>query len=38
MKYKVIIQELKSTADPNVLAFLKDVENKKRLSRNDRQY
>ena len=37
MKYKVIIENLKETADPNVLAFLKDVENKKRLSRNDRQ-
>lgn len=38
MKYKVIINELKETADPNVLAFLKDVENKKRLSCKDRQY
>ena len=38
MKYKVIIKELKDTADPNVLAFLKDVESKKRLSRDERQY
>lgn len=38
MKYKAIIQELKEKADPNVLAFLKDVENKKRLSKRDRQY
>ena len=38
MKYKVIIKELKEAADPNVLAFLKDVESKKRLSRDERQY
>ena len=38
MKYKVIIKELKEAADPNVLAFLKDVESKKQLSRDERQY
>ena len=33
MKYKKIIQELKESQDPNVLVFLNDVGNIRRLSR-----
>ena len=38
MKYKYIIQELKETGDPNVLAFLKDAERIKRMSKKERDY
>ena len=38
MKYKYIIQELKETGDPNVLAFLKDAEKIKRMSKKERDY
>ena len=38
MKYKFIIQELKETGDPNVLAFLKDAEKIKRMSKKERDY
>ena len=38
MKYKYIIQELKETGDPNVLAFLEDAEKIKRMSKKERDY
>lgn len=38
MKYKYIIQELKETGDPNVMAFLKDAEKIKRMSKKERDY
>jgi DNA-directed RNA polymerase sigma subunit (sigma70/sigma32) len=38
MKYKSIIEDLKGTGDPNVMAFLKDVARIKRLSKKERDY
>lgn len=38
MKYKYIIQELKESGDPNVLAFLKDAEKIKRMAKKERDY
>ena len=38
MKYKNIIEDLKGTGDPNVMAFLKDVARIKRLSKKERDY
>lgn len=38
MKYKFIIQEMKESGNPNVLAFLKDAEKIKRLSKHERDY
>ena len=38
MKYKYILQELKESGDPNVLAFLKDAEQIKRLSKKERDF
>ena len=38
MKYRFIIQEMKESGDPNVLAFLKDAAKIKRLSKNERDF
>ena len=38
MKYNHIIQEMKESGDPNVLAFLKDAAKIKRLSKNERDF
>ncbi len=38
MNYKVIIQELKESADHNVLAFVKEVEHMKRLTTQKRHF
>ena len=38
MKYRFIIQEMKESGNPNVLAFLKDAEKIKRLSKRERDY
>lgn len=38
MKYRLIIQEMKESGDPNVLAFLKDAEKIKKLSKRERDY
>ena len=38
MRYKLIIQELKRSADQNVRAFVRDVEGVKRLSPEQQQY
>lgn len=38
MNYKIIIQELKASQDPNVLAFVKEVEHMKRLTTKKRGY
>ena len=38
MRYRLIIQELKESADHNVLAFVREVEHMKRLTAEQRQY
>lgn len=38
MKYKYILQEMKESGDPNVLAFLNDTAKIKRLSKQERDY
>lgn len=38
MKYKYILQEMKESGDPNVLAFLNDAAKIKRLSKRERDY
>lgn len=38
MTYKQIIEKLKESSDPNVLAFVKEMEHIKRLSPEERQY
>ena len=38
MKYRFIIQEMKESGDPNVLAFLKDAAKIKRLSKKERDF
>ena len=38
MRYKLVIQALRESSDSNVLAFVKDVENMKRLTTEERQY
>ena len=38
MKYKLIIQALKESPDPNVRAFVREVENIRRLSKAERYY
>ena len=38
MKYKFILQEMKEASDPNVKAFLKDVERMKRLTKQEKDF
>ena len=38
MKYKYILQEMKEMGDHNVVAFLKDAEQIKRLSKKERDF
>ena len=38
MKYKFILQEMKEASDPNVQAFLKDVERMKRLTKQEKDF
>ena len=38
MKYKYILQEMKETGDPNVLAFLNDTAKIKRMSKKERDF
>ena len=38
MKYKHIIQEMKESGDPTMMAFVKDVEKMKRLSKKEKDY
>ena len=38
MKYKLIIEEMKEGNDPNVMAFLKDVERMKPLTKKEKDY
>ena len=38
MKYKHIIQEMKESGDPSMMAFVKDVEKMKRLSNKEKVY
>ena len=38
MKYKYIVQEMKETGNPNMVAFLNDVERMKRMSKKDRDF
>lgn len=36
MRYTIVVQELKAGGDPNVLAFLRDVEKMKRMTKKER--
>ena len=36
MRYTIVIQELKATGDANMLAFLRDVEKMKRMTKKER--
>ena len=38
MKYKHIIQEMKEARDPNMMAFVKDVEKMKRLTKKEKDH
>ena len=38
MKYRMIIQDMKESGDANVLAFLKDAEKIKPMSKRERDY
>lgn len=38
MRYKLVIQALRESSDNNVQAFVKDIENMKRLTAEERQY
>ena len=38
MKYKLVIQALKESSDPNVVAFVNEVEKHRRLTAEQRQY
>ena len=38
MKYKHIIQEMKEANDPNMMAFVKDVEKMKRLTKKEKDH
>ena len=38
MRYKLVIQALRESSDNNVQAFVKDIENMKRLTAEERQW